>query len=329
MNHDLISVIVPVCNSERYLQCCVDSILAQTYENLEVILVDDGSPDSCPKLCEEYAQGDSRIKVIHQTNAGQAAARNAGLDSAGGAYIAFVDSDDYICPEFLSKLYSALTKENADIAACDYFRVDDRNVESMEDHGIKSDMTVEEYGYWELVNDESLMVFTSLCNKLYKAEFWARERVDKKPFAEDASTLLRIIAMAKRIRIIKDKLYCYRLNDNGLTKRYTVKNLTGVEVHLERCEYYFAHGMEELVKTTLIMCANRLHYARLHLDLRREENQKKYCELLERLKGIYRRTPHKFDLSKPWLCCTLFCLSDDLYEFAYQAKRNIQKYFSA
>ena len=100
-----ISVIVPVYKAEKFLATCIESILNQTYGNLEIILVDDGSPDSCGKICEKYALSDSRVKVVHQKNAGVAAARNVGLDLAEGDYVTFVDSDDYIQPRMEEKLF--------------------------------------------------------------------------------------------------------------------------------------------------------------------------------------------------------------------------------
>ncbi|MDR1569370.1 MAG: glycosyltransferase, partial [Oscillospiraceae bacterium] len=105
--NETISVIVPIFNVELYLKRCVDSILAQTYKNLEIILVDDESPDACGAICDDYANMDERVRVIHQKNGGLSAARNAGLDIATGAYIGFVDSDDYILPEMYEKLLNA------------------------------------------------------------------------------------------------------------------------------------------------------------------------------------------------------------------------------
>ncbi len=118
-NSKLLSVIVPVYKAEKYLNRCVDSILAQTWTNLEIILVDDGSPDRCGVICDEYASMDSRIRVIHKPNGGVSSARNAGIDAVTGDYIAFVDSDDYIAPEMYEKLFGGLTSENT-IAACDF-----------------------------------------------------------------------------------------------------------------------------------------------------------------------------------------------------------------
>lgn len=105
---DLISVIIPVYKVEKYLCRCVDSVLEQTYTNMEIILVDDGSPDNCPVMCDEYARQDSRVKVIHQENAGLSGARNAGIDMAQGQWLAFMDSDDYLAAEFSGATVSGL-----------------------------------------------------------------------------------------------------------------------------------------------------------------------------------------------------------------------------
>ena len=115
----MISVIVPVYKAEKYLDRCVSSILNQTYKDLELILVDDGSPDGCPEMCDRYAQADSRVKVIHKKNGGVSTARNAGLDAATGDYIAFVDSDDWIEPEMYQKMMEAAMAHDCDVVMCD------------------------------------------------------------------------------------------------------------------------------------------------------------------------------------------------------------------
>ena len=122
----MISVIVPVYNVEKYLRQCLDSVLAQTYRELEIILVDDGSTDGSGAICDEYATRDSRIKVVHQQNGGLSSARNAGLDLATGEYVAFVDSDDYIHETMLELLYQALVENNADTVICNFERVDEK-----------------------------------------------------------------------------------------------------------------------------------------------------------------------------------------------------------
>ena len=128
MNEPLISVIVPVYNVEKYLRTCVDSILVQSYSALEVILIDDGSTDGSPQICDQYAQQDPRIQVIHQKNAGLSAARNAGIDICRGEYLTFIDSDDFIHERFVELLLNACLSNNADIAVGDLERVPEDSV---------------------------------------------------------------------------------------------------------------------------------------------------------------------------------------------------------
>ena len=115
-----ISVIVPIYKTEQFLSKCIDSIINQTYKNLEIILVDDGSPDNCPKICDEYAKRDNRIKVIHKENGGLSSARNAGIEIATGDFSAFVDSDDWIDSDMYESLVKLSDEYNADIAECGY-----------------------------------------------------------------------------------------------------------------------------------------------------------------------------------------------------------------
>lgn len=124
-NLPLISVIVPIYNVEAYLPRCLDSIIGQTYKNLEILLIDDGSPDSCPQICDQYAQKDARIKVIHQENKGLPGARNKGMDLMKGDFFIFVDADDWVSTDFCEKLYQQQRQTNADMVTCSYYRVSD------------------------------------------------------------------------------------------------------------------------------------------------------------------------------------------------------------
>lgn len=117
-NKPLISVIVPIYKVENYLNCCVNSIINQTYKNLEIILIDDGSPDKCGKICDDFNKEDTRIKVIHKKNNGLGSARNTGLDVCNGEYISFVDSDDYIMPDLIESLYNEIY--DCDYVSCGY-----------------------------------------------------------------------------------------------------------------------------------------------------------------------------------------------------------------
>ena len=121
MHYPEISIIVPVYKVEKYLDKCVQSIRAQTFGNLEIILIDDGSPDRCGEMCDTYAQEDARIKVIHKANGGQSDARNVGIDAAQGRYLGFVDSDDFIEQDMYETLYNIIIQENADVSECGFY----------------------------------------------------------------------------------------------------------------------------------------------------------------------------------------------------------------
>lgn len=127
---DLISIIIPIYKVEKFLDRCVESVVNQTYSNLEIILVDDGSPDNCPYMCDEWAEKDSRIKVIHKLNGGLSDARNEGLKSSTGKYVGFVDSDDWIAPEMYERLLQSIIIEHSDIAACSVEMIWENNSQS-------------------------------------------------------------------------------------------------------------------------------------------------------------------------------------------------------
>ena len=129
--NDIISVIVPVYKAEKYLEKCLDSIVGQTYKDLEIILVDDGSPDSSGRICDKYAENDNRIKVIHKKNGGDSSARNAGFKEATGKYIATIDSDDWIELDAYEKMLKKMIENNVDIVRCGFFKdFDDKTLES-------------------------------------------------------------------------------------------------------------------------------------------------------------------------------------------------------
>ena len=167
----MISIIVPIYNVEKYLSKCIDSILAQTYNDIEVILVDDGSPDNCPMICDEYAQKDNRVIVIHQKNAGVSAARNAGLKAAHGEYIGFVDPDDWISSSMYQEMITALERENADLAICGYDYYDENGaVDTARRYKEKADEIITQKEFMSRLSDMPPTVRQVTWNKLFRAE---------------------------------------------------------------------------------------------------------------------------------------------------------------
>ena len=203
----LISVIVPIYKVESLLPGCIDSILAQTYENLEVILVDDGSPDNCGRICDEYAGKDSRIRVIHQKNAGLAGARNAGLEIARGEYLGFVDSDDRIAPQMYETLLASMEAEQADIAICGrYMEFMSGDLVPMFTLDQPQVMDAHEAVRKFLISED---LDAAAWDKLYRRSFWGDTRYPLNYISEDVPVTSRLLARANRVVHCGQPLYYY------------------------------------------------------------------------------------------------------------------------
>ena len=217
-----ISVIIPVYNVEKYLKRCLDSVINQTYKNLEIILIDDGSTDNSGKICDEYAEKDKRIIVVHKENNGVSEARNNGLDICTGGYIGFIDSDDWVAKNYFEILLEKIRCNHSDISYCDYLRTDkyitytkfNKKIEIKEYHG-----------------NDILKIFlekelVSAWAKLFKKEIFEDLRFPVGKINEDIATIFIAFSKANRIVNINQKLYFYYKNTGSITKsKFTVKNL--------------------------------------------------------------------------------------------------------
>ena len=165
----MVSIIVPVYKVEKFLPKCIESVLNQTYTDFELILVDDGSPDKSPEICDKYAELDKRVVVIHQTNEGVSAARNAGLENAKGAYIGFVDPDDWIAPKMYEQMIFAMEGSNADLAICGYDYYDeDYHVDEQRRYKVRSNEVVDQREIMNRFSDMPPSIRHGVCNKLFK-----------------------------------------------------------------------------------------------------------------------------------------------------------------
>ena len=202
----LLSIIVPVYKVENYLPKCIDSILAQTFTDFELILVDDGSPDNCPALCDAAAEKDARVRVIHQKNGGLSAARNAGLDAARGAWIGFVDSDDYIAPEMYEVLYQAVQSTGADLALCDYAEVDEAGTPCPQMHVSLSEG---ELTGQELLKRASGLMVQLAWNKLYRRAIFTQMRYPEGKLNEDLFLIPEVCLQIQKAVVVPKALYYY------------------------------------------------------------------------------------------------------------------------
>lgn len=250
---DLISVIVPIYKVEAYLDRCVRSIVDQTYPNLEIILVDDGSPDSCGAICDAWAERDSRIKVIHKENGGLSDARNAGMEFAQGELISFIDSDDSIEPDFLEKLYHSLTSRGADIAECVVSYVDESgNVLRQRNAADVPEMDKME-ALRRLVLEDG--IYQTVWNKLYR-----RCVAIDIPFAvgkynEDEFWTYQIFERIGKLAVVHDPLYNYLQRSSSIIGvGYNVRRLDGLEARFQRMEYLQKYDeLAALTRQTLMM----------------------------------------------------------------------------
>lgn len=259
MNEEKISVIVPAHNVEKYLETCLDSILAQEYKNLEIILVDNASKDRTGEICDRYAKMDDRICVIHEARPGAALARNIGLDRASGEYISFIDSDDYVHPSFLKRLHSVLNDNNADIAECSYLNVnendkdkffeiiDAKNKESLLESvniydgrqaiSLVYDANVFEYVYQILV-----------WNKLYRKKMWNNVRFPVGFWIEDDYTTYKVLYNANKIVDTREVLYGYVQSNNSMMRKdFKEKRISdSLSAYEEAFRFFGEHNENEM-----------------------------------------------------------------------------------
>ncbi len=241
MEQPLITVIVPVYRVEQYLKRCVDSVVNQTYKNLEIILVDDGSPDSCGAMCEEFAAQDNRIRVIHKENGGLSSARNAGLDVMTGEYVGFVDSDDWIELDMYERLYGLLTENNAQIAAggiqCDHF---DGTYHFFNPEYPRS-TAVEIYSKVQAIKELIIAhkITNSACDKLFKKEIFSNMRFKEGIVNEDFDLMPLCFEKIETVIYDPTPMYHYFMSEQSITRgNFKESRFTESDISRRHIAYY-------------------------------------------------------------------------------------------
>ena len=239
-----VSLIVPVYCVQAYLSRCVQSIVDQTYTNLEIILVDDGSPDECPQMCDDWAKRDDRIRVIHKENGGLSDARNAGIAVASGEYVGFVDGDDWLEPAFVHNLLNSIIENDCEVAGCNYRKcsviAETDNVPAA--HKVQ---VLDRLAAMSALIDNCILE-QAVWNKLYKRELIEGILFEKGKYHEDEFWTYQVIAGIERIAVLDYIGYNYfQRADSIMGKRYSLKRLDAVEAKVRRQEY-LEENMPEL-----------------------------------------------------------------------------------
>ena len=267
----VISVIVPIYKVEPYLRKCIDSVLAQTFTDFELILVDDGSPDNCGAICDEYAAKDNRIRVIHQENRGLSAARNAGIDwafaNSDSQWLTFIDSDDMVSPDFLAKMISATEQAHADLCVCDFLSVfpagkEEKDTLVIPERVSTGSALLEEgviYSNWH---------FVISCNKLYRKQIFDDIRFPVGYIHEDEAIIHRVLGAARNVICIKDQLYYYYRRTGSITGTgKSIKSTDYLFSLADRIQYAKQHRLPNLFAESLNLYQSFLKYTALPLLL--------------------------------------------------------------
>ena len=254
---DLVSIIIPVYKVEKYLRECVDSVLSQTYKNLEIILVDDGSPDNCPQICDEYANLDTRVKVIHKENGGVSSARNIGLDNATGKYVSFVDSDDFIDKDYMFLMHKNAVETGADMVISGYYEYTGGKAIK---HGKVKPCVVDVDASDKKFTDFIYSAFIisknnagAVWNKLLLREniIITRFNTDLK-VAEDSIFVMNAMFESKRISMMTESLYYYRQNNASVMHSYKGELLQNQLYLMEEYEKVLSKLQDEKTRKALL-----------------------------------------------------------------------------
>jgi len=283
----LISVVVPVYKVEDYLNRCVESIVNQTYKNLEIILVDDGSPDNCPEMCDRWAEKDNRIKVIHKENGGLSDARNAGLEIAAGDYISFIDSDDWIDLQTYLLVIDKMLETDSDIGSFDYISVKDDSfiADNTDDFLILNS----EEGILCTINNN--LIKTVAWNKVYHKRILTDLRFEFGKTNEDEFFTFRALDKAERIVFLKRQCYYYFQRSSSIMGSYSIKRLDMLDGVYERMVFTKANYPHIYVnaKTCFSLCCV-YHYQMLL----KNKNMDSYKEAKHKIKTLRKKAKVTF-----------------------------------
>lgn len=304
-----VSVIVPVYKVEKYLDKCVQSILGQTFGDFELILVDDGSPDSCGAICDAWKEKDSRVRVIHKANGGLSAARNTGIEQAQGDYLLFVDSDDWIAEDMLATLHSLIRDADADMACCNFFSVNEDGTQHWEDARITPGVWTQE-DFWKQYFSSNAKTYCDVAwNKLYKKELFREVRYPVGRINEDIYVMYALVSQCRRIAATDKKGYYYLFRQSSImNQKRSVRNLTTVETYVDRARA-FAEKQQWYFSEESLTCA--VHEMLLGDYGEGGKKSKEYRAIKRSAREVYRMLSSRLS-AKRKISMSLFFISEPL-----------------
>lgn len=317
---ELVSIVIPVYNTQDYLERCISSALNQTHQNMQIILINDGSTDNSGAMCDAYAEIDSRVEVIHQENAGQSAARNIGLDKINGQWVTFLDSDDYISKHFVEINLAACLQHNADISVSGH--VIDYNGNICED-GFDKSTQVE-----CITNREAVIrhfskkgaLFNMACGKLYRVSLWNDLRFPVGKMWEDLFISHRVLYTSERVAVLDVRLYAYYMAPGSLMRKpFNIKRLDALDAWSESIRFYEHANEPEFADIAQRIYCNRLFDAYgMCRKLLPDES-----EIHKQLRRQAIATYKKVKRIRSYIDCSLS------KTYAYRMKQIIGRYFPA
>lgn len=317
-----ISIIVPVYKVEKYIDKCIKSILNQTFRDFELILVNDGSPDKCGEICNNYLKIDNRIKVINKENGGLSSARNAGLNIARGEYIGFIDSDDYINKNMYEILYNEAIKNEADITICEFQNVYENSDEVRDKLSAFKVFNYNNIEALEQLYKEKSVQFVVSWNKLYKKGIFLDVKYDEGKIHEDEFIIHKLLYKSKKTIFIPVKLYYYLQRENSIMQsKFNKNNLDFIDA-LEQRMIFFKY-----LKINELKYSSQYWYVRYLLDYFYKAKYNIYnCdEELKRLKKQFSKNlfyiikNNRFNW-KEKISWAIFCINDEFYDKKFNNK---------
>lgn len=301
MNNPLVSIIVPIYNAEKYIHECIDSLLAQTYTNIEVILVDDGSPDNCGKICDDYAAKDNRVKVIHQQNVGVSVARQTGIDNASGEYSIHADPDDWVEPNMIEELVAKAKVDDADMVICDFYRESKSGTTYDSQHpggDLSANAVLRKILYQQLHG--------SCCNKLVKRN--CIEGIGFIPedlcILEDELYIIRILARNIKVSYLPMAFYHYRIdNEQSLCNTPSDKSFKSKVKAIESIESFCIKNVSELTIEDFIPLKSIV----LHEALRTKQYSH-LTNLSSDFKSLFIKNGTPYSINRPGPSCVALAL---------------------